>query len=1587
MTVAATLAHSAESYELFDVDNKNDMINVGDDPSLDITGNQITMEAWVRHDITPDFGERFGFLNHKGFSNGYRLLIEENSLNLSFQLPGSTDTLTSASTISANAWHHLVATYDGATMKIYIDGTKDVNEGAKTGNITSVSPDENDVWIGHGDQPVDKVWSFPWEGDIDEVRISTLARDADWIATEFNNQDTPGTFYSVGGEQSGSYVLTIFEVNYRSIGSGGQIYNTGQAALPIGTRTVTFSGATLPLNVGIGDKLILDPLGGNTETLFIISRDSASQVTVQQRAVLDHSTAEDYSIERAWDTLQNWENARDGNLVTEFRREVGVAYNDTPFASSIQFSGATTDADRFMWLTVAPVDRHTGIASTGAVLSPGAAGDAIIVQTDYTRVEWLEVTGWAGVSTDAVRIAADHTRFSHMIVHDGGDGASDGFRLAENGSRTARIENTITYNMGRACYNAYNDSGTFDLTFILENVTAYGCGWGGNFAAGGVNACQTTSNTTTVHARNVLAVGNLDGEGDADADFNINDATAACNATPSWGISDANITRDLTAPGPNSVTGIAAGGEFMDLTPTAEDLHLRAGANAIDAADFSLKIATDIDNQSRLGLSAWDVGADEFAATTAVRLTSFAAAPGDGEVVLEWRTASELDNLGFHLYRARSESGPFVRITERAIPGLGSSPVGARYHYRDTDLDNGITYYYELEDVETSGVTERHGPVAATPAAGAEPLTEPEVAETDTALIYGEPSDTRLLTRSRGPRRLTLTLDVGGFVGELTENGTLHLEVPQLTTEHGLPLRRLWVDVVAGRLAEIVSVRATGVTRFSGLRVSAGQGFELIATDSGVARLYRRPSATAGAPVEALQWARIVSVGYQGQQKRALVELSPFQRDPETGELQFAERLVVTLSFQKRDPSESTQKRLAKERNVVAQLGTTERGLYAVSFEDVFGRGRRRAVPATRLRLERQGEAVAYRLKPSRRKFGPGSKLYFVSDGAELNPYGHEAVYEVELGRPGLLMEDVALAPRGKPVPFLWHRIEHEQNRYYQAGLVDAPDVWLWELLFAPATKRFFFNVQGLFGETQDSSITVRLQGVSDLPEEPDHHLRAFVNGYLLGELWWDGKRAATLKGAIPPSVLHEGENVLELENVGDTRAAYSMVMLDGFDVIYPRAMTAGAGQASGVAPVDGVATLTGFPRGALVVDTTSEPPRWVSRVRRRKDRVRFRAEAARDYLTVARNAVRKPSIRIVRFSSVPSVLHAARSAEYLVVAPREFLAALEPLLELRREDGLAAAAVPVESIFDVFGHGETNPEALRDFLRDVYHPSLRYVVLVGDGHYDFKNYLGTGEPNWIPPLMVRTSSLWTASDPAYAFVHGDDELPDLALGRLPARSLEDVHGMVDKILAYERGAGTRERTIVLVAADADEAGDFERGAEELSATTLAGRSPRKIYLGKLGAAGARQQILESFDDGAGIVSYVGHGAINLWADENIFNTANIATLAPQSEQPFVLTLNCLNGYFHFPYFDSLAEALVKAEDKGAIAAISPSGLSLNEPAHTLHALLLRELLDGGHERLGDALLAAQDAYASTGSFPELLSIFHLFGDPALRLR
>ena len=78
---------------------------------------------------------------------------------------------------------------------------------------------------------------------------------------------------------------------------------------------------------------------------------------------------------------------------------------------------------------------------------------------------------------------------------------------------------------------------------------------------------------------------------------------------------------------------------------------------------------------------------------------------------------------------------------------------------------------------------------------------------------------------------------------------------------------------------------------------------------------------------------------------------------------------------------------------------------------------------------------------------------------------------------------------------------------------------------------------------------------------------------------------------------------------------------------------------------------------------------------------------------------------------------------------------------------------------------------------------------------------------------------------------------------------------------------------------------------------------------------------------------------------------------------------------------------VITAEGRGTIAAFSPSGLSLDGPAHQFHRALMKELVSGSHDRLGDAVLAAQESYAQSGLMPELLSVYHLLGDPGMRIR
>ena len=96
-----------------------------------------------------------------------------------------------------------------------------------------------------------------------------------------------------------------------------------------------------------------------------------------------------------------------------------------------------------------------------------------------------------------------------------------------------------------------------------------------------------------------------------------------------------------------------------------------------------------------------------------VDIASFEATPRQSDIALLWETVNEIDNAGFTILRSQTSTGPGTPITFVPSQSPGSSQ-GFAYEWFDRDVTAGETYYYWLEDVDTSGVTSLHGPASAT---------------------------------------------------------------------------------------------------------------------------------------------------------------------------------------------------------------------------------------------------------------------------------------------------------------------------------------------------------------------------------------------------------------------------------------------------------------------------------------------------------------------------------------------------------------------------------------------------------------------------------------------------------------------------------------------------------------------------------------------------------------------------------------------------------------------------------------------------------------------------------------------------------
>src|SRR6266540_2187703 len=698
------------------------------------------------------------------------------------------------------------------------------------------------------------------------------------------------------------------------------------------------------------------------------------------------------------------------------------------------------------------------------------------------------------------------------------------------------------------------------------------------------------------------------------------------------------------------------------------------GQTTSTEATFPVTVGPDLTLNGGIDAFVTKVGA----VATAVDLLSFEALPLDSGVELRWETGSELNNLGFSLYRSLSAEGPYERITSTVIPGLGSSPAGASYSYVDGGLANGTTYFYKLEDIETTGKTRLHGPVSAVPQTSSstsggdgvpgDGVSGSSTGGSTTKTAYGDPSSMSLRVLESDEHHALVELWTGGFYAVRQADGSVQLEIPGMeeVLDPGLPalpVKRAFVEAVVGRGVRLGAAVAHDVMSFPDLRPALSGSPEMVVSRDGVARARVRRARVAR-PLEPglfpVRVAQLLGTAFQGEIKKAVVELWPLRWDSSSNRLELARRLVVRLEFAGKEEGESSRGGLSRGRRVpprldrsadelLAQLVVRQTGLYAVRFEELFP-SRRRSLQVSELRLSRQGETVAFHLEPDGSSFGPASALYFFSQGASLNPYGNEAVYELSLSRRGgVTMPLVSAFPSGSATSFAWSLKRWEENRTFQPGLLEAPDLWLWDILIAPVKKSHSFALESLVSTSEPSQLTVFLQGGSDQEGVDDHHVRVWVNGSAVAEASWDGTSPKAVPASIGPGILREGDNLLELESLGDAGASYSLVFLDRFELVYPRSLSASAGQFEARFSLSGSAEVSGLGADSLLVDTTSPTePRWLFGASPTQTGIAFRTEAERQYLALSPQNLLHPQVRL----PIPSSLHSTITAPTTCCSP-----------------------------------------------------------------------------------------------------------------------------------------------------------------------------------------------------------------------------------------------------------------------------------------------------------------------------------------------
>jgi hypothetical protein len=624
------------------------------------------------------------------------------------------------------------------------------------------------------------------------------------------------------------------------------------------------------------------------------------------------------------------------------------------------------------------------------------------------------------------------------------------------------------------------------------------------------------------------------------------------------------------------------------------------------------------------------------------------------------------------------------------------------------------------------------------------------------------------------------------------------------------------------------------------------------------------------------------------------------------------------------------------------------------------------------------------------------------------------------------------------------HKEHLEQSFFYDSARPFAhnADHWFWNKVQAfgsgnVGSRPYYFTAQHLATGPLTGTLAVNLLGYRD----GAHHLRLYLNNNLLlddSSSWSDFTIFSTTVN-VPQAYFSEGSNTIKVELVNDTGKSVDEAYTNWLEVAYYDTYVAEGDRLAFNNAIAGSwrYTVTNFITSTIEVYDVSNMTavqRFVNTTVTGSGpyTVSFGdvGSTASRYLALTPTARLTPSgivpVTHLTSSYTPANLLATNNrAAYILITHGDFWTQAKTLAAYRTRE-YSVVLIDVQEIYDQLNGGLMSAEAIHDFLAYAYNnwqpPAPAFVLLLGDGTSDMRNYKGDSASTYIPPYLYLADQTLgeTAAENRFVTLVGSDIRPEMHIGRLPANTPAEAEAMIAKTINYGAACcNPLTRNVLFVTDNEGIGGDFYDYSDALAdgwadppTNTIKAIPPwlpapytaTKAYLGLTcdpsvpsPAVGCRYQITTTLNiTGAVLVNYIGHATKQTWASitERLLDQSALSTLTNTNvcQLPIMLAMTCYEGSFHEPQagVQSLGESSVLMPNSGAVASWSPTGFGLLTGHHYLEEGFFLALFQNKVQKLGVAITQAKQyllTHAPPGKYDDLVDTFVLLGDPALKVK